>query len=82
LQKAADHAHSEALAWLGTMYQEGRGVPKDQMEAYFWDQLAVKCHTMYGNRVPFHPTPEQYTTLQKRIDDWVAAHPNPWHESF
>jgi TPR repeat protein len=75
LQKAANQAYPEALSWMGNMYKEGWGVPQDQMEAYFWDRLAVKYQTTYGNRVPFRPTPEQYATLEKRLADWIAAHP-------
>jgi TPR repeat protein len=77
LQKAADQTHPEALAWMGTMYEEGYGVPKDQMEAYFWDRLAVKYKTTYGKRVPFRATPEQFAVLQKRVADWIEAHPKP-----
>jgi TPR repeat protein len=77
LQKAANQAHPQALAWMGTMYEEGWGVPQDQMEAYFWDRLAVKYQTIYGKRVPFRPTSEQYATLEKRLADWIAAHPKP-----
>jgi TPR repeat protein len=80
LQKAADQAHPQALAWMGTMYAEGWGVPRDQVEAYFWDQLAVKYHTIYGKRIPFRPTPEQYAILQKRLTDWIAAHPKTERE--
>lgn len=81
LQKAANQTHPQALAWMGTMYEEGWGVPKDQMEAYFWDQLAVKYHTIYGKRIPFRPTPEQYAMLQKRLADWIAAHPKTERDS-
>ncbi len=81
LQKAAEQVHPQALAWLGTMYEKGWGVPQNQMEAYFWDQLAVKSHTIYGNRIPFRPTPEQYALLEKRVADWIAAHPTPWERS-
>lgn len=75
LQKAADQAHPQALAWMGTMYEEGWDVPQDQMEAYFWDRLAVKNKTIYGKRVPFRPTTEQFAIIQKRLADWIAAHP-------
>lgn len=78
LQKAADQAHPQALAWMGTLYEKGWGVPQDQMEAYFWDRLAVKYQTIYGKRVPFRPTSEQYAILEKRLADWVAAHPKPF----
>jgi TPR repeat protein len=75
LRKAADQSHPEALGWLGNMYEEGWGVPKDQTEAYFWNRLSVKYHTIYGHRVPFQPTPEQFALLEKRIADWMASHP-------
>ena len=78
LRRAADQAHPEALAWMGTMYEKGWGVPRDRMEAYFWDQLAVKHNTIDGNRVHFRPTSEQNSILQKRLADWIAAHPKPY----
>jgi hypothetical protein len=59
------------------LWEQGWGVLKDQMEAYFWDRLAVKYHTIYGNRVPFRATPEQFANLEKRLAAWIAAHPNP-----
>ena len=82
LQKAADQAYPEALAWMGTMYDKGWGVPKDPMEAYFWDQLAERYHTIYGNRgISFKATPEQSAVLEKRLADWIATHPKPPVES-
>ncbi len=52
LQKAADQLTPKpSVGWKN--YQEGWGVPKDQMEAYFWDRLSVKYHTIYGKRIPF-----------------------------
>jgi hypothetical protein len=45
------------------------------MEAYFWDQLAVEYHTIYGHRVSFQPTPKQRAVLEKRLAEWIAAHP-------
>jgi hypothetical protein len=62
---------------MGTMYEKGWGVPKDSMEAYFWDRLAVKYHTIYGNRVSFHATPEQFAIVEKRVANWIATHPKP-----
>jgi hypothetical protein len=47
------------------------------MEAYFWNRLAVKYHTSNGHRVPLRPTPEQFAILEKRVADWIAAHPKP-----
>jgi TPR repeat protein len=82
LQKAADQAHPEALAWMGTMYEKGWGVPKDQMEAYFWDRLAVKYKTSYGHRIPFRATPEQFAIIEKRVADWMAAHPKELEERY
>lgn len=81
LRKAASQAHPQALAWMGTMYERGWGVPQDQMEAYFWDRLAVKYQTIYGKRVPFRPTSEQFAILEKRLADWIAAHPKPAPDS-
>jgi hypothetical protein len=51
------------------------------MEAYFWNRLAVKYHTTYGHRVPFRATPERFAILEKRIANWIAAHPKSPAES-
>ncbi len=75
LRKAADQGLSGALYWMGGMYEDGRGVPKDQIEAYFWDRLAEAHGTCYGPRVSVTLTPEQSATMEKRIADWMAAHP-------
>jgi TPR repeat protein len=36
LHSLAKHGHAEAQAKLGTLYDEGRGVPQDYVQAYIW----------------------------------------------
>lgn len=42
----AEHGDHRAQYWLGMIYFEGRGVPKDDMRAYLWLTLAAN----QGNR--------------------------------
>jgi TPR repeat protein len=75
LQKAAAQNHPQALFWMGNMYEEGWGVPKDLVEAEFWFALAREYHTVYGRNTPQKKlTPAQSATIKKRIADWVATH--------
>ena len=39
-RKAADQGHAQAQFMLGFMYRKGRGVVKDEVEAYKWLLLA------------------------------------------
>lgn len=40
LRAKADAGDAESQQWLGGLYYDGRGVPKDYAEAYFWFLLA------------------------------------------
>jgi TPR repeat protein len=40
IRKAADLGHAEAQLLLGTMYEKGRGIERDTIQAYFWYKVA------------------------------------------
>jgi TPR repeat protein len=40
-RKAAEQGHADAQDSLGSMYKSGSGVPKDEVEAYAWYNLAA-----------------------------------------
>jgi uncharacterized protein len=74
LRKAAEQCDEAALWNLGHMYEQGWGVAKDPMEAYFWDTLSVTYGPSGARRVSVTLTPEQLTTVDKRLAEWTAAH--------
>jgi uncharacterized protein len=37
---AAEQGYASAQARLGALYRDGKGVPQDQVKAYFWLTLA------------------------------------------
>jgi len=75
LKKAAEQCHPEALHWMGVMYDKGWGVAKDPIEAYFWDKLAKSYHTIFGSDLSVKLTPKERTAVDKRVSDWIEAHP-------
>jgi uncharacterized protein len=40
-RKAAEHGNADAENTLGSIYAEGRGVPRDYVRAYAWFSLAM-----------------------------------------
>ncbi len=41
LRRLAEQGHAQAQVNLGIMYSQGRGVPKDSVQAYRWYTLAA-----------------------------------------
>jgi TPR repeat protein len=50
---AAEHSNASAQNHLGDMYADGRGVPKDNVLAYIWFNLARAVNSR--DRVLSHP---------------------------
>jgi len=83
-RKAAEQGDVTAQASLGVLYSIGQGVPHDDMEAYFWLDLAASVkgpnqEKYAANRqmVGTHITTEQLEEVQDRVAAWIAAHPRP-----
>lgn len=82
--KAAGQGDVGAQGTLGVLYSMGQGVPHDDVEAYFWFDLAasvtgpnqekyVANRQMIGERI----TADQLADVQDRVAAWKAAHPQP-----
>ena len=68
---------------LGSLYNDGQGVPQDYAEAYFWYDLAAagKPHasTMgqaakIRDEIASHLTPADLARAQQRARKWFEAH--------
>jgi len=80
--KAANHGNVLAQGTLGVLYSMGQGVERDDVEAYFWLDIAASSkgpnqekyaatRQMIGERI----TADELTAVQDRVAAWLAAHP-------
>ena len=83
-RKAAEQGDVGAQATLGLLYSLGQGVPKSEVEAYFWLDLAAsvkgpKQEQYAQNRqlIGTHITTDELEEVQERVAKWQAAHPRP-----
>lgn len=81
-RKAADAGDSGAQGTLGILYAFGQGVPRNDVEAYFWLDLAAAANSpnqaqYAANRqnVGTRITADQISDIQDREAQWKAAHP-------
>lgn len=83
-RKAADRGDATAQGTLGVLYSMGQGVPRSDVEAYFWLDLAASVkgpnqekfaanRQMIGERI----TADELSDVQDRLTAWKAAHPRP-----
>ena len=83
-RRAANQGHARAQANLGLMLGEGRGVPRDYVEAHLWSslaaaqltgedrELAVKNRDALAARM----TADQIADAQRRAREWTPT-PEP-----
>jgi TPR repeat protein len=82
--KAADQGDVGAQGTLGVLYSMGQGVAHDDVEAYFWLDIAASVtgpdqekyaanRQMIGERI----TADELAAVQERVAAWKAAHPQP-----
>jgi len=82
--KAAEQGDVGAQGTLGVLYSMGQGVAHDDVEAYFWFDLAASVkgpsqekyaanRQMIGERI----TADELADVQDRVAAWKAAHPRP-----
>ncbi|HEY1211269.1 MAG TPA: tetratricopeptide repeat protein [Terracidiphilus sp.] len=83
-RKAAEQGDVTAQASLGVLYSIGQGVPHNDVEAYFWLDLAASVkgpnqEKYAANRqmIGIHITVDQLEEIQDRVAAWIAAHPRP-----
>ncbi len=73
----AERGDDRAQYWLGIMYVEGKGVPKDHVRAYLWLGLAA----LQGNRgarvgrdgIAKRMTAEQIAEAERLLAGWRPA---------
>lgn len=81
-RKAAEQGDVTAQATLGVLYSIGQGVPKSDVEAYFWLDLAAAVkgpnqEKYLANRqlIGAHLTVDELADVEDRVAKWLAAHP-------
>jgi TPR repeat protein len=81
-RKAAELGDVTAQASLGVLYSIGQGVPHDDIEAYFWLDLAASVkgpnqdkYAANRQMVGTHITTQELDEVQDRVAAWIAAHP-------
>ncbi len=81
-RKAADQGDVSAQGTLGMLYSLGQGVPHNDVEAYFWLDLAAAVkgpnqEQYAANRqlIGTHITMDELDEVQDRVGKWQAAHP-------
>src|ERR1039458_5080282 len=83
-QAAAWYTKATEQGALGVLYSMGQGVPRDDVVAYFWFDLAASVNgpsqekyaanrQMIGERI----TADELADVQDRVAAWKAAHPRP-----
>ena len=81
-RKAAEQGDVTAQATLGVLYSIGQGVPHDDVEAYFWLDLAASVkgpdqdkYAANRQMIGTHITTHELEEVQDRVAQWLAAHP-------
>ena len=81
-RKAAEQGDVSAQASLGVLYSIGQGVPHNDVEAYFWLDLAASVkgpnqdkYAANRQMIGTHITTDQLDEVQQRVANWLAAHP-------
>jgi hypothetical protein len=81
-RKAADQGDPTAQGTLGVLYSMGQGVARNDVEAYFWLDLAASVsgpnqekyaanRQLIGERI----TTDELSDIEDRVAAWKAAHP-------
>ncbi len=76
--KAAEHGNVPAQSKLGSLYWGGRGVNKDDNQAYFWTVLARASGDDASKALaPFiatRLTPAQRAAIEQQAEQWLERH--------
>jgi TPR repeat protein len=83
-RKAADQGDAGAQGTLGMLYTLGQGVPRNDVEAYYWLDLAAAVKGPHqeqyaANRqnVGTRITADELEEVEERVAQWKAKHPRP-----
>jgi len=72
----AEQGHAQAQVNLGIIYSQGRGVPKDSVQAYRWYTLAAgqgdDLAGKFKNHLEKSMTPDQIAQAQRLARLWKA----------
>lgn len=81
-RKAADQGDTTAQGTLGVLYSMGQGVARNNVEAYFWLDLAASVagpdqqkYVMNRQMVGQNLTTDDVSAVEDRVAAWKAAHP-------
>jgi hypothetical protein len=81
-RKAAEQGDVTAQGTLGVLYSIGQGVGKDDVEAYFWLDLAAgvkgpnqEKYAQNRQMVGTHITTDEVEEVEERVAKWLEAHP-------
>lgn len=67
LTQAAKEGYAEAQFKLSTLYQQGIGLPKDIIQAYLWQSVAIASQKRYNKALMSSPFAAQYLSSQKKV---------------
>ena len=77
LRPLAEQGNVGAQLFLATMYEDGKGVPQDHVQAYKWYALTVvrgdQTFAIFRIRIAAQMTPPQIAEAQKLVREWLAA---------
>ncbi len=83
-RKAADQGEAGAQGTLGMLYTLGQGVPRSDVEAYYWLDLAAAVkgpnqeqYAANRQNVGTRITADELEEVQERVAAWKAKHPRP-----
>jgi len=83
LGKAAEQGLTNAQYNLGVAYADGKGVPQDSVQSYFWFSLAASRSTGENkkkfsdarDRAAEKLTPGKLIEAQRMTREWEKSHP-------
>lgn len=78
LRPLAEEGDLGAQLFLATMYEDGRGVPRDYVQAYKWYTITAvegdQTFLIFRLRVAENMTPAQIAEAQKLAHEWTEAY--------
>jgi TPR repeat protein len=81
-RKAAEQGDAGAQGTLGLLYSIGQGVPRSDVEAYYWLDLAAAVkgpnqaqYAANRQNVGARITADELAEVEERVAQWLAAHP-------
>jgi TPR repeat protein len=83
-RQAAELDDPTAQGTLGLLYSMGQGVPHNDVEAYYWLDLAAsskgprqEAYAANRQMIGTHITADELAAVQERVANWIAAHRKP-----